>query len=229
MSLFASSSKSSASSTSAKPNRCHRCRHLRSRRRKENNWAAVGVNGKEKVATLRQALANHKDNLSLSISVMELQVHDCGIGGRWHVLTIEYRYIAKEAKTDTAEIQKVSEKIPQVMENTEAILEEISRLRQQLTEKKNEESYMLQYYLELPTSYAESVINGDSVDTDELKLPQHGSPPPFYPPSHRCVQTSPLPRVFLHLTLLQKHKTLRHHSFNPPNCGIICLRYLEFR
>ncbi|CAM1510802.1 Fc.00g083150.m01.CDS01 [Cosmosporella sp. VM-42] len=117
--------------------------HTQRRRTDGMRWA---WDGKDKVAVLRQSLETHRGALMLAVETMQL----C---------------LAKEIKADTTAIRNDTSEIPDVKRNTEEILEEILRLRLEISDKtKAEGNFMLERYLDNLTTYAETVVNGDLED-----------------------------------------------------------------
>lgn len=78
------------------------------------------------------------------------------------------RCLAKDIKIDTAAIRQETSEIPEVKRTTEEILEEIQRLRLEISERgAMEGDPMLERYLDSLTTYAGTIVSGDVEDFQE--------------------------------------------------------------
>ncbi|KAK5627365.1 hypothetical protein RRF57_003080 [Xylaria bambusicola] len=126
---------------------------------------------KERVRSMSDSLEAFKGGLSLALDAANLLVASLNSGGSSKLTVFLFsRSIAKDIKNNTDALQQNTTELKR---DTEQILQEIQRLRLQLPNDQplNESRIQIETWLDNLTQYAETVVDGDSVDEDDTPPP----------------------------------------------------------
>jgi len=152
-------------------------KHNSSRLGRGGHWTLGG--GKDDMTKFRSSLEAHKSSLDLALDMITMT-------------------LTRDIKRDTSEIRRCASGVPDIKNDTTQILEEIRRLKARLPPdlQQGGPNVILQRFLDDSTSYAETVVNEESMSemselpgsaprattNEEYQYPATYTDLAFYPP-----------------------------------------------